>query len=93
MSATLDTLWATLESRKRDLPPGSYTTHLLTAGENEIVKKLGEEAIEVIVAAKGETDERVVYETADLVYHAMVLLLARNLSWADVEAELAQRFR
>lgn len=93
MSATLDALWATLQSRKRDLPADSYTTRLLAAGENEIVKKLGEEVIEVIVAAKGETDERVVYEMADLVYHAMVLLLVRNLSWADVEAELARRFR
>lgn len=93
MSDVLDTLWTTLERRKAERPAGSYTTQLLAAGENEIVKKLGEEAIEVIVAAKGETDERVIYEMADLVYHSMVLLLARNLSWRDVEAELARRFR
>lgn len=93
MSDVLDTLWRTLERRKAEQPAGSYTTHLLAAGENEIVKKLGEEAIEVIVAAKGEGDERVIYELADLVYHSMVLLLARDLSWRDVEAELARRFR
>lgn len=93
MSDVLDVLWTTLRSRKAELPPGSYTTHLLTAGENEIVKKLGEEAIEVIVAAKGEGDDRLIYEMADLVYHAMVLLVARELSWQDVEAELARRFR
>lgn len=93
MSDVLDALWATLEQRKAQRPAGSYTTRLLEAGENEIVKKLGEEAIEVIVAAKGEGDDRVIYELADLVYHAMVLLLARGLSWHDVEAELARRFR
>ncbi len=93
MSDVLDTLWRTLERRKAEQPAGSYTTQLLAAGENEIVKKLGEEAIEVIVAAKGEGDERVIYELADLVYHSMVLLLARDLSWRDVEAELARRFR
>jgi phosphoribosyl-ATP pyrophosphohydrolase len=65
---------------------------LLEAGENEILKKIGEEAVEVIIAAKGEGDGRVLYEMADLIYHAMVLLAARDLTWSDVEAELARRF-
>jgi phosphoribosyl-ATP pyrophosphohydrolase len=89
---TLAQLWATIEQRKQQRPAGSYTVQLLEAGENEILKKIGEEAIEVIIAAKGEGDGRVLYEMADLIYHAMVLLAARDLTWSDVEAELARRF-
>jgi phosphoribosyl-ATP pyrophosphohydrolase len=64
---------------------------LFAAGENEIVKKVGEEAIEVIVAAKGQGDERVVSEVADLIYHTLVLLAARGIAWRAVEDELARR--
>lgn len=91
--STLDTLFATIEERKQNPPEGSYTARLFALGENEICKKVGEEAIEVIVAAKGEGDERVVYEMADLVYHSMVLLAARGLAWSQIEDELASRFR
>ncbi len=92
MSDTLNQLWATIEQRKAQRPPGSYTVQLLEAGENEILKKIGEEAVEVIIAAKSEGDSRVLYELADLIYHSMVLLAARDLAWSDVEAELARRF-
>lgn len=92
MSDTLTQLWNTIEQRKQQRPAGSYTVQLLEAGENEIVKKIAEEAIEVIVAAKGEGDDRVIYEMSDLIYHAMVLLAARDLTWHDIEAELARRF-
>ncbi len=92
MSDPLAQLWATIEQRNAQRPAGSYTVQLLEAGENEILKKIGEEAVEVIIAAKGEGDDRVLYELADLIYHAMVLLAARGLAWADVEAELARRF-
>lgn len=91
-SAILDHLWATIQTRKTTLPEGSYTAFLFQKGENEILKKLGEEAIEVIIAAKGEGDERVIYESADVIYHLMVLLAARGLSWEQIEAELARRF-
>ncbi len=93
MSTALETLFATIEQRKANPPSGSYTASLFAKGENEICKKIGEEAVEVILAAKGETDDRVVYETADLVYHCMVLLAARGLRWQEVEAELARRFK
>jgi phosphoribosyl-ATP pyrophosphohydrolase len=66
---------------------------LLSLGEDEIVKKIGEEAVEVILAVKGQGDERVVEETADLVYHILVMLLSRGLTWDDVQAELAQRHK
>ena len=93
MSDALDNLYATIESRKTNAPPESYTAKLFAAGENEIVKKVGEEAIEVIVAAKGQTNERVVSETADLIYHAMVLLAARGIAWSAVEQELTRRMK
>jgi len=93
MSTTIEQLWATIDQRNRERPAGSYTTSLLETGENEILKKIGEEAIEVIIAAKGEGDERVLYEMSDLIYHALVLLAARGLSWPDIEAELARRFK
>lgn len=89
---TLSQLWTTLQQRKEQRPAGSYTVQLLEAGENEILKKIGEEAVEVIIAAKGEGDDRVLYELADLIYHSMVMLAARDLSWDAVEAELARRF-
>ncbi len=92
MSDTLAQLWATIEQRKQQRPAGSYTVQLLEAGENEILKKVGEEAVEVIIAAKGEGNDRVLYELADLIYHSMVLLAARDLAWSDVETELAHRF-
>ncbi len=93
MDNVLDTLYATIESRKTSAPPDSYTAKLFAAGENEIVKKVGEEAIEVIVAAKGQSDERVVSEMADLMYHALVLLASRGIAWRAVEDELARRFK
>jgi phosphoribosyl-ATP pyrophosphohydrolase len=89
----LPRLWQTILERRTTLPEGSYTATLFRRGENEILKKLGEEAIEVLVAVKGESDDRVIYEAADLVYHLVVLLAARNLSWEQVEAELARRLR
>lgn len=93
MNDVLDKLYATIQSRKKNAPPESYTAKLFAAGENEIVKKIGEEAIEVIVAAKGQTDERIVSETADLIYHMMVLLSSRGIEWSTVETELARRMK
>ncbi len=90
--STLDQLWQTILDRKARMPEGSYTAHLLREGENEILKKIGEEAVEVIIAAKGEGDERVLYESADLLYHLMTLLAARDLTWSQLEQELASRF-
>jgi phosphoribosyl-ATP pyrophosphohydrolase len=93
MSDVLNKLYATIESRKTNALPDSYTAKLFAAGENEILKKVGEEAIEVIVAAKGQNDERIVSEMADLVYHALVLLASRDIAWLAVEEELTRRFR
>ena len=84
-------LWRTIAARALERPPGSYTTELLEAGIGTVARKVGEEAVELTVAALDESDERVVEEAADLVYHLYVLLAARGLDVADVEAELARR--
>ena len=93
MTDIFDTLFATLLDRKVNPRAGSYTTELLAAGEDEIVKKVGEEAVEIILATKGQGNERLVEETADLLYHLLVLLVARGLTLDDVRAELARRHK
>jgi phosphoribosyl-ATP pyrophosphohydrolase/phosphoribosyl-AMP cyclohydrolase len=89
----LDELFAVIRDRQIRRPTGSYTTELLDAGEDEILKKVGEEAMEVVLAAKGQGDARVVAEIADLAYHLLVLLASRGLEPGDVEAELTERRR
>lgn len=84
-------LWAVIQDRKSRPRPGSYTCELLAAGLLRILKKVGEEAVEVLVAAQSEGDERLISELADLVYHVLVLLAVRDLTWLDVERELARR--
>jgi len=86
-------LWRVISDRAQTRPEGSYTTKLLEDGVPAIARKVGEEAVEVMVAAFAETDERVVSESADLLYHLYVLLAARGLDVAAVEEELARRVR
>jgi phosphoribosyl-ATP pyrophosphohydrolase len=93
MSDVLDNLFATILDRQVNPRPSSYTARLLDAGEDEILKKVGEEAMEVILAAKGQGDEQLISEVADLFYHLLVLLAARGLTLADVEEELIRRRR
>ena len=93
MSSVLQQVFEVIEARKENAPEGSYTAKLFAAGEVEVLKKIGEEAVEVVVAASKQTDDRIVYELADLVYHSMVLLSMHNLSWRDVEEELARRVK
>jgi phosphoribosyl-ATP pyrophosphohydrolase len=89
---TLERVFAVIADRKANPKPGSYTNRLLEAGEDEIVKKIGEEAVEVILAAKSQGDQRVISELADLAYHCLVLLAQRNLTPDDVAAELERRY-
>jgi phosphoribosyl-ATP pyrophosphohydrolase len=72
---------------------GSYTVKLVSQGEDEIVKKVGEEAIELILAAKAQGDQRLIEEVADLTYHVLVLLAYRGLNPDVVRLELARRHR
>ncbi len=91
MSDILAQVFATIEDRKANPKPDSYTNHLLDTGADKIVQKIGEEAVEVVIAALNQGDERVISELADLTYHCLVLLASRGLTPDDVSAELAQR--
>lgn len=93
MSEVMAALTQTIEERHLHPTAGSYTASLFAAGLPRMAQKVGEEGVETAVAALSETDERLVSEMADLVYHCLVLLTARGLTWTDVEAELARRFK
>ena len=84
-------LYALLEGRKADLPEGSYTTYLFQKGMDKILKKVGEECTEVIIAGKAGDKKETVYEIGDLMYHVMVLMVEMGISVDDVLAELASR--
>jgi phosphoribosyl-ATP pyrophosphohydrolase/phosphoribosyl-AMP cyclohydrolase len=86
-------LWRTISARALERPEGSYTARLLDQGIAAVARKVGEEAVEVVTAALAESDERVISEAADLVYHLYVLLAARGLDLAALEDELDTRAR
>ena len=87
----LDQLYELIQSRERERPAGSYTTYLFEEGLDKILKKVGEESAETIIAAKNDDDARVTAEASDLLYHLLVLLVARGVSLADIAQELASR--
>ena len=88
---SLNGLYDMLRGRKENLPEGSYTTYLFQKGIDKILKKVGEECTEVIIAAKAEDKAETVYELADLAYHAMVLMVQMGISVEDIHRELASR--
>ena len=90
-SFSADGLMALLAGRKAEKPEGSYTTYLFEKGLDKILKKVGEEATEVIIAGKAEDRRETIYEIADLAYHVMVLMTEAGISLDDVRAELASR--
>jgi phosphoribosyl-ATP pyrophosphohydrolase len=89
----LDELFAVIESRKEELPEGSYTASLFTheKGENAVLEKLGEESTELLLAAKDDDHEEMAHEAADIVYHLLVLLSMKDMDVADLRAELRER--
>ena len=88
---SLESLYELLEGRKKEKPEGSYTTYLFDKGIDKILKKVGEECTEVIIAAKADDQKETIYELADLAYHAMVLMVQMGISVEDVHRELASR--
>ncbi len=84
-------LYALLQQRKSERPEGSYTTYLFEKGTDKILKKVGEECTEVIIAGKAEDKKETIYEIADLTYHVMVLMVQMGISVDEVEKELASR--
>lgn len=89
----LNDLYAIILDRKHNPQPGSYTNSLFDSGLQRIAQKVGEEGVEVVVAALAQEDARLVEEVADLTYHTLVLLAARGLSPASVMDELARRHK
>jgi phosphoribosyl-ATP pyrophosphohydrolase len=87
----LDELYQVLEDRKRETPAGSYTAALLGQGQDQILRKINEETFELIQAASIEGDARLVQESADLLYHWLVLLVARDIPLQSVWRELEAR--
>ncbi|WP_248897968.1 phosphoribosyl-ATP diphosphatase [Haloplanus halobius] len=92
--AVLDALFATIEDRRDRLPEDSYTAALFTheKGENAVLEKIGEESTEAILAAKDDASEELIAESADLVYHLLVLLAMHDLTVDDLRDELEGRF-
>ena len=88
---TLEGLYQLLEGRKRDMPEGSYTSYLFEKGLDKILKKVGEECTEVIIAGKAEDRRETVYEIADLAYHVLVLMVEAGIPLSEVQKELASR--
>ena len=88
---SLESLMEMLRGRKEEKKEGSYTTYLFEKGLDKILKKVGEECTEVIIAAKAEDKAETIYEIADLAYHTMVLMLQNGITLEDIHRELASR--
>ncbi len=89
----MGTLQACIRQRHKDMPEGSYTTHLFTKGVNKIAQKVGEEAVETVIEAVDGNKERFLYEAGDLVYHLLVLCEQMGFGIEDLEEELAKRHK
>ena len=90
-AGVLDELERVIAARAGAAPESSYTARLFAKGPDHVLKKIGEEATEVVIAAKGETRERLVSEVADLVFHLSVLLVEASVEWGEVGLELKRR--
>ena len=88
---SMDSLYALLEQRNAERPQGSYTTYLFEKGEDKILKKVGEECTEVVIAAKNSDNDELLYEIADLAYHTLVLMVHKQIAPQQVRDELASR--
>jgi len=93
LGETIDALWATIESRRDADPATSYTAKLLSGHEDKLLKKIAEESGEVVMAAKDADVDHLRYESADLVYHLLVVMARWGLTPSDLADELAARFK
>ena len=80
-----------IDKRHEEMPEGSYTTSLFQSGVNKMAQKVGEEAVEAVIEACNGTDERLIYESADLIYHLIVLLTSKGYRIEDLARELKER--
>lgn len=88
---TLEELYKVILDRKKNLPKDSYVASLFRKGRDCIIQKVGEEAMEVVIAAKNRTREKIIYEVADLWFHTLVLLADRRITIPEILAELEKR--
>ena len=88
---TLNELYEIIKNRKAQPKEGSYTNYLFDKGLDKILKKVGEEATEMVIAAKNPDAEELKYEISDFLYHMMVLMVEKGLTWEDITAELVER--
>ena len=86
-----ESVYQTIQDRKIHPKEGSYTNYLFDKGIDKILKKVGEEATEIVIAAKNPNPEEIKYEISDFLYHAMVLMVERGVTWDDIVQELADR--
>jgi phosphoribosyl-AMP cyclohydrolase / phosphoribosyl-ATP pyrophosphohydrolase len=91
LGATLEELYSVIVSRREERPAASYTTYLFNEGLDKILKKVGEEAAETIIAAKNDERQPLLGEAADLIFHLLVLLVERGITLAEISGELAGR--
>ncbi len=91
MNETLKGLSEVVKQRKEHFEEGSYTCYLFDKGLDKILKKVGEESTELVIAAKNPDPEEIKYEMSDFLYHAMVLMVERGVTWEDITEELANR--
>ena len=89
----LNDLFSLIKSRKTELPENSYTTKLFESGTNRIIQKVGEEAIETVIAAKNQDREEIINETSDLIYHLFVMLAEQDIEFSDIAENLEKRHK
>lgn len=87
----LEELYEIIEDRKKKMPEGSYVASLFKAGKDRIIQKVGEESVEVVIAAKNETKKRLISEVTDLIFHVLVLLSEYKITITDISKELTRR--
>lgn len=90
---TINKLYEIINDRKINAPSGSYTTSLFNQGIDRIIQKVGEEAVEVVIASKNSEKKQIIYEIADLVFHSLVLMNALNIKPNDIMSELDSRHK
>lgn len=88
---TLDDLYEIIQQRKAESPEASYTAKLLNGDIDRVVQKVGEEAVEVVIASKNDDKNLLIGEMSDLYYHLLVLMAAKNITFADISLELERR--
>ena len=86
-----ESVYDKIVDRKKNPKEGSYTNYLFDKGIDKILKKIGEEATELVIAAKNPNPEEIKYELSDFLYHAMVLMVERGVTWEDIVRELGDR--